>query len=89
MILQPKETFGDWVRQIRIQLRITNDAEANIKIGVYMYTMRSWEKNDTLPRLPTLLKLTRNLSTLTGESPQDILDTIMESIPEWRRMNGK
>ena len=89
MILEPKETFGDWVKSIRIKLRINNDAESNFKAGVYMHTMKTWEKNNSLPQVRTLLILTENLSKTTGESPQDILDTIMESIPEWRRINGK
>ena len=87
MILEPKETFGDWVKSLRIKLQITDDAEANVKAGVYLYTIRTWEKNTSLPQVRTLLRLTENLSKTTGESPQDILDTIMESIPEWRRIN--
>ena len=90
MILEPQETFGKWVSQMRKQLRIRDDSSSQAKAGIYIYTIKRWEDNpESLPQTRTLIKLTENLARTTGESPQDILDTIMESIPEWRRINGK
>ena len=89
MILEPQETFPLWVSKMMEELKITNDRSSRIKTGLYIHTIKQWRSGYSLPQLRTLIKLTENLSRRTGESPQDILDTIMESIPEWRRINGK
>lgn len=89
MILEPEKTFPLWVSKMMEELKITNNRSSTKKTGLYMDTIKHWRLGYSLPQLRTLIKLTENLSKTTGESPQDILDTIMESIPEWRRINGK
>lgn len=91
MILKPEKTFGRWVHKTRRYLKITSNSNGTCykKSGVYFQTLLNWENEVSLPQTSALLRLVEGLSNHTGESPQDILDTIMESIPEWRRMNGK
>ena len=91
MILKPDKTFGQWVRKTRRYLKITSNSNGTChkKTGVYFQTLLNWENEVSLPQTSALLRLVEGLSNHTGESPQDILDTIMESIPEWRRMIGK
>lgn len=89
MILEPQETFGEWVFKLRKDLKISSNTTAHRKAGVYLYTLLNWEKERSIPQTSTLIRLVGKLSETTKESPQDIMDTIMESIPEWRRINGK
>ena len=89
MILTPRKTFPEWIRNLRKEMNIREDHSSIIKTGISLATLKHWEHTETLPNIKTILKMTAKLSEKTGESPQDILDTIMESIPEWRRINGK
>lgn len=89
MILKPQETFGLWISELRKDLKIHSNTTAYKKAGVYFYTIHNWEKGHCVPRTTTLIRLVGKLAQTTKESPQDIMDTIMESIPEWRKINGK
>lgn len=89
MILEPQETFGIWIAKLRKDLKISSNNSAYKKAGVYFYTLLNWENERSIPQTTTLIRLVGKLAQTTKESPQDIMDTIMESIPEWRKINGK
>ena len=89
MILEEKETFGEWIRHIRKVLSITDDSTCLYFTGLYYKTIRAWICHNIIPNMRSILKLTDSLSRATGETPQDILDTLMQSIPEWRQQNKR
>ena len=87
--LRAKETFADWMIDLRRQLRIVDDSDSLYYLGIYLFTVKRWEKNGAYPRLLSLLSMAERLSLHTNETPQDILDTMIESIPHWRKINDK
>jgi predicted transcriptional regulator len=89
MILEPEKTFSLWISKVMKELNIHREKTAMNKAGIHFHTMNQWAHGYSMPRMFNLIRLTETLAKTTGESPQDILDTIMESIPEWRRINGK
>ena len=86
MILETRPTFSMWISYIRKELNITGKKSCLETTGIHLPTMNNWESENSLPQTKALFRLINGLSQHTGECPSDILDTIVESIPEWRQI---
>lgn len=82
---KPYRSFAEWVFQQRIQLGITKKNCESI-LGYPLYQVNAWQSNKSTPTTKTIFQIVKSLSRYTGHSKEDVFMSIIDSLPEWRKM---
>tara|TARA_R110002110_G_scaffold332075_1_gene543098 strand:- start:1377 stop:1646 length:270 start_codon:yes stop_codon:yes gene_type:complete len=82
-ILRSAKTYQDWSKDLMDQLKITTNDRSMKWLGIKRTSLVSHAAGKCMPSIKTIIILSKTLASETGESSQDILDCIFESIPEW------
>jgi transcriptional regulator with XRE-family HTH domain len=82
---RPKD-LGTWLT-MRLLLCDKEDCDLAKAINITMPTISSWKQNKNYPKIPSVLEIVKFFSDQTGESPSEIMDELLDSIPEYRMMN--
>jgi hypothetical protein len=83
--VKPYRTFPLWVHYM--MRKFNADKKNCYQIFGFDYVrMNAWKGSKSIPTLKSCMRLSKYLSEYTGVSKYDVLDSILESIPEWRDM---
>lgn len=85
--LRSFDTFPEWCIDTQRQLGILSNNTSLEKTGVQLSSWKRWQEGKAIPTLTTLFKMLPILSRITGHCPQDLFDTILDNIPEWKQIN--
>jgi hypothetical protein len=86
-ILKPRESFQELIADIMEEYKITSDRTARRKTGVTLLVLKHWRDGKQLPSMKSLFAFSAGLAKTTENSPQDVMDTVFESMQEWRDIN--
>ena len=82
---KPYRSFAEWAFQQKIQLGITKTNCESI-LGYPLYQVNAWQSNKTVPTTRTIFQIVKSLSRHTGHSKEDVFMSIIDSLPEWRKI---
>lgn len=85
-IIKKPKTFGTWLT-MKMLICDIDDKELAKGISVTANTINCWRQNSHFPKLPYLFGMVKYFYRLTGESPTDLMDEMLESIHIWREIN--
>lgn len=86
-ILREHKTFEELIADVMKQMKITSDRTARRKTGVTLLVLKHWRAGKQLPSMKSLFAFSAGLAKTTGHTPQEVLDTVFESMQEWRDIN--
>jgi hypothetical protein len=80
------QMFGEWLEQMLDENQVTE-----IMLAAQMRTtvpsVLNWKKDSHLPKLVSVLAMVDYFSKVSGESPEDILLEMLDSVPKYRIIN--
>ena len=82
--LRSANTYQDLVKDWIEQLKITTNDRSKRWLGIQRTSLLSHATGKCLPSIRTVIVISKTLARKTGESSQDVLDCMFESMPEWR-----
>jgi hypothetical protein len=83
-ILRSANTYQALAKDLIEQLKITTNERSMRWLGIQRTSLLSHAAGKCLPSIRTVIVISKTLAERTGESSQDVLDCIFESMPEWR-----
>ena len=81
--IKPYSSFPLWILYTMKKLG-ANRKNCYEIFGFDYKRMSVWKRSKSIPTLRSCFTLAKHLSVYTGVSKYDVLDSIIESIPEWR-----
>ena len=82
---RPK-SFGTWLSLMMIKYDV-EDLELAKHIHVTVPTILTWKAKKHLPKLPSIFGMLDYFSIVSGDSPSEIMDDLLDSIHEYRKIN--
>ena len=83
--IKPK-TLGVWLA-IKMLEHELNEDELAKEIGVTPASVVSWKNDRHPPKLVPILRIIECFSKRSDDSPAEIMDELLDSIPNYRRIN--
>lgn len=83
--IKPK-SLGVWLNMKMLSLDVTDDA-LSTAINATTTTIASWKNDRNPPKLKFILRIVEHFSKVGDESPSDIMDELLDSMENYRRIN--
>ena len=80
------QMFGEWLEQMLKKYKVTEVMLA-AQMRTTVPSVLNWKKDSHLPKLVSVLSMIDYFSKVSGESPEDILLEMLDSVPKYRIIN--